>query len=111
MHEKRHGGKSFKDFQNEKEVQFDPNGRWREVVVPRFTANPDAEDKSNSYFMIPLVDNAFRDRLTAIASGLSIKYWVFGCVAMSWNNSTRFWYFPLVTDYLKSFLTKNLCCP
>lgn len=86
----RPGGKSFKDFQSAKEVQFDPDGQWREVVAHRFTASPQAEDKSNSYFMIPIVDNAFRDRLTAIASGLHIKYWVFGCVAMSWKNSARF---------------------
>lgn len=90
---KRNGGKSFRDFLNVREVDFDPDGRWREVFVPHFTASIETEKEknSNSYFMIPLVDNAFRDRLVAVASGLSIKYWVFGCVALAWHKNTRFW--------------------
>ncbi|XP_046461194.1 GPI inositol-deacylase-like [Daphnia pulex] len=89
---KRNEGKSFKNFLNVREVDFDPEGRWREVVVPHFTASIEQEKEkySNSYYMIPLVDNAYRDRLAAVASGLPIKYWVFGCVALTWHKNTRF---------------------
>lgn len=88
---KRNGGKSFQDFQNVKEVDFDPDGRWREVIAPHFNASIEKENKSNTYFMIPLVDNAFRDRLVAVATGLPTKYWIFGCVALAWQNNARFW--------------------
>lgn len=74
-------------------VDFDPDGRWREVIAPRFTAkmDEDKEDRANTYFMIPLLDNAHRSALAAVATGLSIRHWVFGCVAGSWKNSVRFW--------------------
>ncbi len=61
--------------------------------MPHFNASIEQEKEkySNSYYMIPLVDNAYRDRLAAVASGLPIKYWVFGCVALTWHKNTRFW--------------------
>lgn len=89
---KRGLGKHFENSQGVREVDFDPDGRWREVVASHFTAHAEMEDTSNTYFMIPLVDNAYRDRLEAVSSGLPIKYWVFACAALAWKNSVRFWY-------------------
>ena len=89
---KGNGVKTFQNSQSTREIDFDPNGKWREVVAPRFTANLGTDAKINTYFMVPLIHNAFRDRLVAVASGLPIKYWVFGCVALEWRNSVRLWY-------------------
>ena len=88
---KRSRGKHYEDHKNIKEVHFDPDGRWRESVAKYFTASVDKNENVNNYFMIPLVDNAFRDRLVAVASALPIKYWVFGCAALAWTNNVRFW--------------------
>lgn len=73
-------------------VSFDPEGRWTEVILKRFKVSLDEKKNINTYFMIPLVDNAYRDQLLAVASNLNVKYWVFGCIASSWRKSVRYWY-------------------
>jgi hypothetical protein len=73
-------------------VNFDPEGKWREIIVPRYTAKVEKRDNSNTYFMIPLIDNSNREQLVAVASNLLIKNWVFACVATAWRSSVRFWY-------------------
>lgn len=74
-------------------MEFDPDGRWREVLMPHFVARADDDDRQrNTYFMVPLLEGARRDSLVAVAASLPIKHWVFGCVANAWRNSVRFWY-------------------
>lgn len=90
----RYGGKSLEGSRQTEDVIFDPDGRWREAIAPRFAASHDPKDvqhSSNTYFMIPLLDNAHRNALSAVASGLNVKHWVFGCSALAWHNSVRYW--------------------
>lgn len=88
----RYSGKSIRSLQNMKSASFDPDGRWREVIASQFIGIADnfKGEPINTYFMIPLVDNAHRDRLIAIGAGVPAN-WVFGCVATSWRKSVRFW--------------------
>ena len=84
-------------------VTFDPDGRWREVIAKRMSISVDKDEKSNTYFMIPLVDNAHRNRLVAVASSLGVAHWVFGCVASAWHNNVRFWYVSSLGFIRQSF--------
>ena len=85
----RYGGKSLEGSRQTDEVDFDPDGRWRELIAPRLTLNGD--HTANTYLMVPLLDNAHRNALSAVASGLEVKHWAFGCVANAWRNNVRFW--------------------
>ena len=88
----RYAGKHFVGAKYPDMVRFDPEGKWREVIVKRLKISLDEETNVNTYYMIPLVDNAYRNRLIAIATNFNVKYWVFACVASSWHNSVRYWY-------------------
>ena len=90
--QQRYAGKNVeKHFQGSRIVNFDPDGKWREIIVPSYTLVAEKGEYSYTYFMIPLIDNVSRERLVAIASNLQIKYWVFACVAAAWRNNVRFW--------------------
>ncbi len=93
FHWQRYAGKAYSRVAKQPPVAiFDPDGNWREVIVKNLRMHMDERrPHTNTYLMIPLVDNPHRDRVMIVASNLAVSHWVFGCVATSWRHNTRYW--------------------